>query len=182
MHYTMACPLVQQVFEHAFRDCRSFQKDGAEGEGSKAVCLEPCLGRQEPLHQLTERGTPSFFSNNFNLTTMIQKRDGDMETEPILWVSLPRSSYQLFTHRRTRVICRILIRTQRRLPSLEFTSSAKVGGAITRIFAIFNVPGKKTKTTAERKPTLRLQVCLKKPEPNTRMNTGLMISNFTGLE
>ena len=84
---TMACPLVQQVFEHAFRDCRSFQKDGAEGEGSKAVCLEPCLGRQEPLHQLTERGTPSLFSDNFNLTTMIQKRDGDMETKPTLWVS-----------------------------------------------------------------------------------------------
>ena len=82
----MACPLVQQVFEHAFRDCGSFQKDGAEG--SKAVCLEPCLGRQEPLHQLTERGTPSLFSDNFNLTTMIQKLDGSMETKPTLWVSL----------------------------------------------------------------------------------------------
>ena len=98
MHYTMACPLVQQVFEHAFRDCRSFQKDGAEGEGSKAVCLEPCLGRQEPLHQLTERGTPSLFSDNFNLTTMIQKLDGSMETKPTLWVSLQNQKFLSVVH------------------------------------------------------------------------------------
>ena len=95
---TMACPLVQQVFEHAFRDCRSFQKDGAEGEGSKAVCLEPCLGRQEPLHQLTERGTPSLFSDNFNLTTMIQKLDGSMETKPTLWVSLQNQKFLSVVH------------------------------------------------------------------------------------
>ena len=80
---TMACPLVQQVFDHALPD----------SGGSKVVCLEPCLGRQELLHQLAERGTPSFSSDNFNQTMMIQKRDGRMETEPTLWVSLQVQSF-----------------------------------------------------------------------------------------
>ena len=82
---TMAYPLVQQVFD-AFPDCGSYQMDGAGG--SKAVCLEPCF-----CHQLAEKGTPSFFLDKFKLSTMIQKRDGDMETEPTLWVSLQVHSF-----------------------------------------------------------------------------------------
>ena len=98
MHYTMACPLVQQVFEHALPDSGSFQMDGAGG--SKVVCLQPSFpsGRQQLLHQLTERGTPSLFSDNFNLTTMIQKLDGSMETKPTLWVSLQNQKFLSVVH------------------------------------------------------------------------------------
>ena len=88
---TMACPLVQQVYEHVLRDCGSFQMDGAGG--SKVVCLQPSFPSGSFCHQSTERGTLSFFSNNFKLTTMIQKRDGGMETEPTLWVSLQVRSF-----------------------------------------------------------------------------------------
>ena len=83
---TMACPLVQQVFEHALPDSGSFQMDGAGG--SKVVCLQPCF-----CHQLAERGTPSFFSDKFSQTTMIQKHDKGMETKPTLWVSFQMHNF-----------------------------------------------------------------------------------------
>lgn len=70
---TLACPLVQQLFGYALYDHGSFQTGGAVD--SEVMILGPCSnsGVQELLggcwgHQLTERGTSSYFSANFKPT------------------------------------------------------------------------------------------------------------------
>ena len=88
---TMACPLVQQLFGYVLCDQGSLQMAGSVD--SKVMVLGPCpgSGMQGPLkgcwvHQLTERGTSSYFSANFKPSIggrgMVQIHLEDQEPDP----------------------------------------------------------------------------------------------------
>ena len=94
---TMASPLVQRVVGYVICDHGSLPMAGSLD--SKVMLLGPCSdsGMQELLegcwvHQLTERGTSSYFSANLRSTIvgekMVQIHVEDTEPDPGLTVSL----------------------------------------------------------------------------------------------